>query len=404
MRIVFIDMHCINFLVRTYKQIKQKNKIVTYKHKFILDYALANDIPVCSFITGKDTEISNKLRRILKHDKSKRISVWEHSYVMRKSFSDKLNVLPIVNPADIKADDIVIGYFYKSSQLETIKSLTGHKMIMGNHFVSTNKPVDLDSLGIEGFINEIDLSDNTFVNKYIKYSGKYIVCPYMYASRFQDQLRNKRINKMMAIGTLSTCKGNTGYELYREMYHTEWIQLMRKEIFDKAQQYPDYMDSYISYIYEDKIEIKKDDPAITKIIKKAVNRFKPWKQAKYMSFDIVDKFNEYLCFACPEETVGMPGIGFVEGMACGTAYIGLEADYYRKLGLIPGIHYISYNGSFDDLLLKIKYCQNNVDEARKIGVTGRDFVRKNFNSKKVAADLFAEFREIASGGRMYPHE
>lgn len=404
MRIIFIDMHCINFLVRTFKQIRQNNKIATYKHKFILDYAMANNIQICNFISGKDTELPNKLRWLFKLNSKRKISLWEHNYVMRKSFNQKLDILAITSPEDIKADDIVIGYFYKETQLETIKGLPGHKMIMGNHFVATNHPVDLDSLGIEGFINEIDLSDNAFVNKYINFSGKHIVCPYIFAPRFKDNLPAKRINKMMAIGTLSTCKGNPGYALYREMYHTEWIQLMRKEIFDKAGQYPEYMDSYISYIYEDKVEIKKDDPAITKLIKKAINKFKPWRQTKYMSFNMVEKFNEYLFFSCPEETVGMPGIGFVEGMACGTAYIGAEAGYYRKLGLIPGIHYIAYDGSFGDLLLKIKYCQDNVDEVKKIAAAGKDFVRKNFNNEKVASDLFAEFRKIVSGGHMNLHE
>ena len=65
----------------------------------------------------------------------------------------------------------------------------------------------------------------------------------------------ERKNKLFAVGTLSTCKGNSGYKLYREMFKTEWIQPMRKEIFEKAADYPEEIDSYISYIYEDKLVI-----------------------------------------------------------------------------------------------------------------------------------------------------
>lgn len=397
MRLVFIDMHCINFLVRPYKQIKGKNQIATYKHKFILDYAFDHDIPVCNYISGQDSEMPHKIIELIKHDKNKKISLWEHNYVMSNSFTEKLNVKPILNPKEIRPDDLVIGYIYRNIQCAVIKDLPGHKIIMGNHFVAINNPIDLDTLGIEGFVNEIDLSDNKFVNEYIKYSGKYIVCPYIYADRFVDQKKN-RLNKLMAVGTLSTCAGNSGYALYRNMYHTEWIQDMRKEILEKAEHYPEYIDSYISYIYEDKTKIQPTDFAIIKLQKKIINKFKPWRQSNYMSFDMVDKFNEYAFFACPEENVGMPGIGFVEGMACGTTYIGLDKDYYRKLGLVPGIHYIVYDGSFKDFLLKIKYCQKHNEKIRKIGNTGRDFVRAKFNRAAVATNLFREFDKIVSKG------
>jgi glycosyltransferase involved in cell wall biosynthesis len=172
------------------------------------------------------------------------------------------------------------------------------------------------------------------------------------------------------------------------------VLLMRKTIYEEAEKYSEYIDSYISYIYEDKLEISEDDNIFIRIYKKMVNKYKPWRQSKYTSFDMVNKFNEYLCFVCPEEVVGMPGIGFVEGMACGTAYIGLDTSYYRKLGLKPGIDYITYDGTLEDLIDKIKYCQAHVEETRKIGINGREFVYKNFNQKVVAKNLFDKFNEL----------
>lgn len=394
MRLVFIDLHCINFLLRPYDQIKANNKIATYKHKFILDYAFEHKIPVCNYISGKESTVPYKGAYLVKHDKSKRLASAESKYVTRNSFEKPLNIILITDKNEIRADDIVIGYFYKESQRDLIKELPGHKVLMGNHFVSIDKPFDLDELNIEGFVNEIDLSDNKFINRYIKFSGKYITCPYIYADRFIDQGK-KRLNKSMAIGTLSTCEGAPGYKLYRDMFQTEWIQNMRKEIYEKACDNPALIDSYISYIYEDKVKISSDDTALMKLYKSVKNKFKPWRQSKYMSFDMVDKFNEYAFFVCPEENVGMPGIGFVEGMACGTTYIGLDTEYYRKLGLIPDVHYISYDGTYGGLLEKIKYCQNNYSEMRKIGQTGRDFIRMNFSRSKVAADFFVELKKLS---------
>ena len=82
-------------------------------------------------------------------------------------------------------------------------------------------------------------------------------------------------------------------------------------------------------------------------------------------------------FVCPEELVGMPGIGFVEGMACGCAYIGLNHDMYRCLGLEPGIHYITYDGTLEDLRKVILYYKQRPEEVKNIADTGCRYVRKN---------------------------
>ena len=214
-----------------------------------------------------------------------------------------------------------------------------------------------------------------------------ITCPYVFADRFQNKNKERK-NKLFAVGTLSTCKGNAGYKLYREMFGTEWIQPMRKEIFDKAKDYPDEIDTYISYINEDKLVVQENDSFLTKKYKKWKNKHSRFTQRKYESFDMVEKFNEYLYFACPEELVGMPGIGFVEGMACGTAYIGIDADYYRDLGLIPGKHYFAYDGTMKGLVDQIHYCMEHVDEVKEVAAEGERFVRAHFNQSIVAKELF----------------
>ena len=114
-----------------------------------------------------------------------------------------------------------------------------------------------------------------------------------------------------------------------------------------------------------------------------------------MSFDMVEKFNEYKFFACPEELVGMPGIGFVEGMACGTAYIGVKSNIYKSLGLIEGEHYIGYDGTFEDLIDKIHYCQNHADVVERIALNGMKYVREHYNEETVAENFFKELSKIS---------
>lgn len=395
MRLVFIDLHLTNFLVRTYKQIKDGNKIATYKHKFILDYAINNNIEVCCYLS-----MEKSCRRGFGLYKNtplvKMIVLNEFEYVMQNSYEEKLPIKPITDKNEIIETDLVIGYLYDNRQLEIMRELNGIKVLMGNHFVAINQPINLDDYGIKAFVNEIDLSDNEFVNRYIYGKGiKHITAPYIYAERFNNQNKIRK-NKAMAIGTLSTCSGNSGYRLYREFTGTEWIQPLRKMILDNKDDLREQVDSYISYIFEDKMVINKEDSVFVKLYKKIKNYTIGWTQKNYMSFNMVDKFNEYKMFLCPEEEIGMPGIGFVEGMACGTAYIGLDAPYYRKLGLRPGEDFITYDGTLENLKEVIHYYQEHGDELEKIALSGTNFVRTHFNVKAVSESLFNCFESMVS--------
>ena len=394
MRIVFIDLHCINFLVRPYKQIKDKSRIATYKHKFILDYAFEHNIEVLDYVSQSVSSVGGfkgkALRRLLK----KKFYKTEAEYVLENSYDQPLSIKVIFDKEEIRTDDIVVAYLYNPKQLEILKILNGKKVLMGNHFVAINNPIDLSDYGVKAFVNEINLEDNEFVNKYIKSDNlKYITAPYIFAERFKN-LHKSRKNKAMAIGTLSNCTGNSGYKLYREFTGTEWIQPLRKMIYDQPDYMPEQLDSYISYIFEDKIVINPSDNFVTKLIKKIKNRRIGWTQKNYMSFDMVEKFNEYSMFLCPEELIGMPGIGFVEGMACGTAYIGLDTPYYAKLGLVKGKHYITYNGTMEDLQRVIMYYQDNIEELNDIAKNGEEFVREHFNKNAVAKYLFDQLSEL----------
>ena len=110
---------------------------------------------------------------------------------------------------------------------------------------------------------------------------------------------------------------------------------------------------------------------------------------------MVEKFNEYKMCIVGEEILGVPGIGYVEGMACGCAYIGLDSPMYRDLGLIPGIHYIAYDGSMEDLRRVIEYYQadEHQEELERIAQTGCEYVRQHFNGPVVAAQLLSELRQ-----------
>lgn len=107
---------------------------------------------------------------------------------------------------------------------------------------------------------------------------------------------------------------------------------------------------------------------------------------------MVEKFNDYKMCIVAEEALGLPGIGFVEGMACGCAYLGIDSPMYRDYGLIPGTHYITYDGTREGLRKTIEYYQasEHQEELGRIAKTGCEFVRKNFQGNVVAEHLLKE--------------
>ena len=108
----------------------------------------------------------------------------------------------------------------------------------------------------------------------------------------------------------------------------------------------------------------------------------------YYKTDIVAAYNKHMMFAVPEEICDFPGIGFVEGMACGCAYFGLDDPMYRDIGLIPGIHYIAHDGTVSDLMAKVRYYQNNIDELKIIAKSGNEFVTNKLTPTAVYSTFF----------------
>ena len=74
---------------------------------------------------------------------------------------------------------------------------------------------------------------------------------------------------------------------------------------------------------------------------------------------------------------------------------------YRDLGLIPGVHYITYDGTKEGLRKTVEYWQKpeNRDELEQIAQTGCEFVRNNFCGKKVAEKLMNALRKLQSERR-----
>jgi hypothetical protein len=247
---------------------------------------------------------------------------------------------------------------------------------------------------ISCFFNEVDLSKTSAIfQKYYHITLPWVCIPFVFAERFKNNKPfNQRKNKAFSVGTIT-------YKTHPEfvdVYGDPCDQPVRKFVKDNPDFFAETADCYSSdYLEDDDVkEVKPTDNVIVKFYKRVHNRFNTGRQKKYFSFDMVEKFNEYKMHIVGEEILGIPGIGYVEGMACGSAYIGLDSPMYRDLGLIPGVHYIAYDGTKEGLRSTIEYWQRpeNQPELEKIAATGCKFVRENFRGDKVAHDLIESLK------------
>lgn len=389
MRVVFVNLHGNEFLVKTLNKMIFKQS-VAIKHKYFLDYLLANpEIEVCSLINKYGFSMSytsaGSWLRIFRF--------LEHKIALKKNGIDLHKVTVLKNESELRSDDILIFYRYYKNQLLLESYPDCFKAISMIHFGTAWSDILRDELKPNVLFNESDLGKySTMHNKFFDwFDGEFLVQPFVYAERFKSYKPfAERQNKAVSVGTITYMHNITPY------YGDPCAQPARKQIKENAAELTGYLDCFNSdYMEDDDLKkITPNDMFITKMYKRIYNKFHSGRQKKYYSFNMVDKFNDYKMCIVGEEIMGIPGVGFVEGMACGCAYIGQTIGYYEDYGMKEGIHYIGYDGTLEDLKAKIAYYQmpEHQAELEQIAKTGCEYVREHFNGEAVARKLLADLQ------------
>ena len=389
MRIVFVNLHGNEFLVKTLNKYIFKQS-VAIKHKYFLDYLLErDDVEVCSYINKRGLSLSYTTRNAFLQS----FRFLEHRIVMRKNGIPSKKITLLKKESDIRHDDIVIVYEFFRPQFDFSTRPDAFVALSQLHFLVGQADV-MEKLDPDLIYNESDLQKHFIAfNDYFGWFHKqYLVIPFVFAERFKVvKPFSERQNKAVSVGTV------TYPEYIRKYYGTNCLQPARKQVYDHAKELTPWVDCFNSDYLEDlkQIEYKPSDNAVKKIISRLHAKFFTGHQKKYYSFDMVEKFNDYKMCVVGEEITGLPGIGFVEGMASGCAYIGQTVGYYEDYGMKEGVHYIGYDGSLDDLKAKISYYQQpeHQDELEAIAKAGCEFVRTRFNSKAAAESLLNNLLE-----------
>jgi len=397
-RIVFVNLHASWMLVRNAEVIYFKTS-AALKHKYILDYLLScPEYEVCSYINDRGFSLMHNgnaaLVRFLNH-----FRFVESRHILAQNGIDTRKITILKKLEDIKADDIVILYNILSDGYRGMENVKAFKALSMLHFHGRKEENEkIEKACIDCYFNEVDLSKTSeLFKKYYHVEKPWIVIPFVFSERFKNIKPFKdRQNKCFSTGTITYKE----HEEFLSVYHDSCDQPVRKFVKDNLDLFKDTVDCYSCDYLEDEPGKKyvAGENILVRLYKQYYNLRHVGKQKKYFSFNMVEKFNDYKMHLLGEEILGVPGIGFVEGMACGSAYIGLDSPMYRDLGLIPGVHYISYDGTKEGLKSTVEYWQRSEhqEELEQIAKRGCEYVRENFCGEKVARELMNTLVRMAS--------
>ena len=395
-RIIFINLHTSWMLVRNSQVIYLKTS-AALKHRYLLDYLLkSKDYEVCNFITDHGFSLVPSEGGVFNGLHSLRFI--ENKTILKKNGIDYSKIKVLTDSSQISKDDIVILYnIMGKSNYEYAKDIKAFKALSMLHFHGREAENErIEKADIQCYFNEVDLfKSSELFRKYYHVKRPWIVIPFVFAERFKNiKPFKERQNKCFSTGTITYKE----HEEFVSVYGDPCDQPARKFVKDNPDFFKDTVDCYSFDYLEDNPgkQYKSGENPIVRLYKKIYNITHVGKQKKYFSFNMVEKFNDYKMHLLGEEILGVPGIGYVEGMACGSAYIGLDSPMYRDLGLIPGEHYIAYDGTKEGLKATVEYYQKeeNQEELERIAKTGCEYVRKNFCGEKVAENLFRQLVEM----------
>lgn len=251
---------------------------------------------------------------------------------------------------------------------------------------------NLEKLGAKLLVAENNLLRNSdFYRKYFgNLKADFWCLPFIAAKRFEPHTPfRERICKLVATGSITFKLTDKDYINF---FQTDELQPIRRQIYERANEFGAEIDSMISDLNATRAPGKvKVEP----IWRRVFRRFVPHPQHTYYKKNIVDVYNSYMMFAVPEEVCDLPAIGVVEGMACGCAFFGLDSPMYRDLGMFPGVHYVAYDGTVEGLIEQIRFYQQpeQLDMLEQIAARGCKLVGEKFRAEVVYQEFIKRLNE-----------
>lgn len=363
-------------------------KFCPYKYGWFMDASIKSGGGFC--MDGIDSSFSGGLKELI----SPKIEY--NFWKFLNGIPSNVELISLGDVRNLSATDVIFFFAFRNLDRENedfisaIKQTPAKKVCHLTHYMVNTSLIsnNAERLGVDYFVAESNLYKNSeyFRYHFPWYKKDVLIMPFLPASRFVNRVPfNRRINKCLATGTVLPLSENKTYGMDEMVayFNTRALHPMRLAIYEQVVSGDPHINSLIPHFIEkEHLNISKDDLFFIRKLKAVRNHFAA-NQSKYHSINIVAEYNRHKMFVVPEEIVGLPAIGSVEGMACGSAFIGLDDPMYKDLGMKDGVHYIAYDGTLDGLREKIKYYQTREEQLKKIAVNGCRFVTETLNPSQV---------------------
>lgn len=201
MRIVFVNLHGNEFLVKTLNKFIFKQS-VAIKHKYLLDYLLSrDDVEVCSYINKRGLSLSYTTRNRLLQS----FRFLEHRITMRKNGLSRAKIKVLKSEDEIRHDDIVILYQVFGPQMDFKRRPDAFLAISQLHF-SVRQAEAMEKLDPDLMYNESNMQQRfiAFDEYFGWFKKQYLVIPFVFAERFKPiKPFAERQNKAVSVGTVT---------------------------------------------------------------------------------------------------------------------------------------------------------------------------------------------------------
>jgi glycosyltransferase involved in cell wall biosynthesis len=268
------------------------------------------------------------------------------------------------------------------------------KLIHFSHyfFRTTEIAENLKLIKNSVIVSEIDLCTHSlFYKKYFSPNeSKALILPFAVQRRFKEERAfSLRQKKALAVGSFMTFKRADYNQAMCDFYDTNTIHPLRKIIWYNRAAIEDKIVCKISYINEfwDLVDTEGLSGIRSRVafVKNFVTKkfSKNWGKSNHYKEDIVEQYNSFQMVISTEEAGELPSIGIFEAMACGCAAICSNNVEYKSIGMIGGLHYIAYDGTFENLLEQIDYYQTHQTDLANIAKAGEGFVCDMFRIEEI---------------------
>ncbi len=213
----------------------------------------------------------------------------------------------------------------------------------------------------------------SFLQFYQWYTKPVFILPFQITERFiSSKSLQQRIKKAIATGTFHKIENHLEMSDFRNATGANSLHPLRRTIFENKEKVNSFMDVLVSPFFE--------PPTSKKIWKSFFSEKINASQKNYFSFNIVDKYNEYLFAVVGEEFFsGLPGIGAFEAMACGCILIG-HPNCYENIGMVAFEHYIPQTtNTLEEIQNIIEVYKDNIELLEKISNNGIALVKSKFS-------------------------